>query len=136
MQGRIARGIVLVIYCRHSEVPITEGQMLKWFGLAVLLFPCMGRAQDVKPVEKSSCATKPEVLPPVQPDKKDKKKAKKKVPENNLIPLSVVVCEVENALDAYQQSPEVTDTTDANPATLKVWPSVPKFPTEAIPNMA
>jgi hypothetical protein len=91
-----------------------EAQMLKWLALAVLLFPCLMRAQDAKPVEKSPCLVKPEVGPPAPPDKKDKKKDKKKVPEDNLIPLGVVVCEVENALDAYQQSKEVSDRTDAN----------------------
>lgn len=41
----------------------------------------------------------------------DKKVKKKKQPKEKLVPLSLVVCEVEKALDAYQQSPEVADGT-------------------------
>src|SRR5277367_4164072 len=87
--------------------------MFKWLavGLAMLLPYALQAQVAASPSQDDPCMQK--FVGPATPDaptgKKDKKK--KKEPEDTLVPLGLVVCEVETALDKYQQSPDVTDGT-------------------------
>lgn len=89
--------------------------MLKWFAVGVaLLMPFIARAQ--KPPQTPSLADLDAACVKVDDDAlnatlTDKKVKKKKQPKDKLVPLNLVVCEVEKALDAYQESPEVADDT-------------------------
>ena len=85
--------------------------MLKTAGvILVLLMPCIARPQEPQKTESSEAQdpctvflteSSPGGAPSAeQAKKKDKDKGR-------LVPLSVVVCEVEQALDAYQQSEQV-----------------------------
>lgn len=87
--------------------------MFKWVAIALaLLFPCLAQAQEAAASDKflddTACA-KDQIAPAVPPAGKKAKKSK--IPADKLVPLSLVVCEVEKALDAYQQSPEVSNKT-------------------------
>jgi hypothetical protein len=87
--------------------------MFRWLALGVLLLlPRFAQAQQAQTddqfLDERACVDKDQIAPTVPPV--DKKAKKKKTPDK-LKPLSLVVCEVEKALDAYQQSPEVTDKT-------------------------
>ncbi len=74
---------------------------LKTFSIALLiLLPCMTRAAD-SPDKCSKFATMP--APPAPT------KGKKAPKPGQLVPLTLVVCEVEQALDAYQQDQDVKD---------------------------
>lgn len=90
-------------------------------GLA-LLVPCIVQAQQAPGtdqfLDETKCVDKDQAAPAAPPA--GKKANKVKLPTDKLVPLSVVVCEVEKALDAYQQSPEVMDKTkkDVLPAIL------------------
>jgi hypothetical protein len=87
--------------------------MFRWvaIGLALLL-PFIVQAQQASAPDEfldDTACTKDQPAPPVPPAGKKAKKSK--IPADKLVPLSLVVCEVEKALDAYQQSPEVSDKT-------------------------
>ena len=81
--------------------------MLKTAGvILILLMPCIARPQEPQKTESTEAQdpctvflteSSPGGVPSTeQAKKKDKDKGR-------LVPLSVVVCEVEQALDAYQQ---------------------------------
>lgn len=72
---------------------------------ALLLMPAGARADEGDdPCKKLVVAPTP-TPPSEKPEKKDKKK--KEDNGKNLVPLGLVVCEVQHALDEYQADPEV-----------------------------
>jgi hypothetical protein len=80
--------------------------MLKSMFVAMFLFvPSIAGAVD-QPTSPCTIATPAPTAPSDSKDKKKDKKSKDKN-DNNLMLLSRVVCEVEQALDAYQQSDDV-----------------------------
>jgi hypothetical protein len=86
--------------------------MLRWAAIAVaLVVPFAIQAQSTSTDARTVCANPLDQDAPAPPagDKKTKKAKKSKALKDNVVPLSLVVCEVENALDAYEQSPEVAD---------------------------
>jgi len=86
--------------------------MLRWAAIAVaLVVPFAIQAQRTSTDARTVCANPLDQDAPAPPagDKKTKKAKKSKALKDNVVPLSLVVCEVENALDAYEQSPEVAD---------------------------
>jgi hypothetical protein len=82
--------------------------MLKTVGVILLLIvPFITRAQDAPGDDPCKAfVNQPTVSAVVPLDKKAEKKQKKDKKKDQLIPLSVVVCEVEQALDAYQTEVE------------------------------
>jgi hypothetical protein len=92
--------------------------VLKWIVIVfVFLLPSFVRAQAPTEAEsesdladKSVCSKSGDAVR-VAPNAKKVKEPKPKTLGDKVVPLTLVVCEVENALNAYQQSPEVTDET-------------------------
>jgi hypothetical protein len=90
----------------------------KRIGIVVaLMLPCIVQAQQPTKAEleadlaDTSVCLKNGDLAPAAPNAKKIKEPKPKTLGDKVVPLTLVVCEVENALNAYQQSPEVTDET-------------------------
>jgi hypothetical protein len=73
---------------------------------ALLCFPALVQAAD-EPADPCK-ALVADTQPTLPPDAKGKKaKPKKGDNSNNLVPLSLAICEVQRALDAYQDDPTV-----------------------------
>ena len=102
--------------------------MFKWIvvGLA-LLMPCIAQAQNPpaspSPADLAAACVKVDENPPTPPPH-GKKVKKSKQPKDKLVPLSLVVCEVEKALDAYEQSPEVRNEPEMNIPPQDVLPHI------------
>lgn len=85
---------------------------MKWLALVLAVIPCVVQAQTPKQPSPEDiqmmkvCTDKAEKLgvPPVAPETKGKN-------ADELVPLGLVLCEIENALNAYQQSNDVDDET-------------------------
>lgn len=72
----------------------------------LLCLPSLVRADDVVVDPCKALVTENQPAPP--PDAKGKKaKPKKDKDSNNLVPLGLAICEVQRALDAYQEDPTV-----------------------------
>jgi hypothetical protein len=91
--------------------------MFKWLATVIaLLLPCVAQCQfspaqmEADKADKMVCGNKDDVAS-APPKGKKVKEPKTKTLGDKVVPLGLVVCEVENALNAYQQDPEVTDTT-------------------------
>lgn len=92
--------------------------MFKWLAIGVaVLLPCIAQARKAAPAEQEAdkadkmvCVDKDQTAP-TAPEGKKAKKAKADSFKDQVVPLALVVCEVENALDAYQQSKDVDDNT-------------------------
>jgi hypothetical protein len=89
--------------------------MKKWLVIGVvLLFPCMVQAQKTPPkidkdllADKSVCLDPRQISAVVTTEKGKKAKTRTTKADDKVAPLGLVVCEVENALNAYQQSSDV-----------------------------